>query len=357
MFSTYHMTNPVVFYNKEDQWEIPAIDIDGNPQLMQPYYTIMRLPGEDARRVHPDAAVHAGAQGQPGRVDGRAIRSRAIRAARGVRVSATDDRVRAAPDHRAHQSGPGDLAADHAVEPAGLAGDSGHAARHSGRRSAAVRAAAVPAGVRRQNSGAEPRHRRLQGSDRDGADARRRARAHLRRRRWRPRARGGLPSASSTSAAPAPAASSRRPAQRRRAPMPCWWNARASTTSARCRRSATATGRSTARRSSCWARRFEGCRNDAARQEAPPPSSGRTGSSARASISCRRTAVRPIARPAIRRRKRSSGSRARTSSDGRSPPRAPPARSTSASTARSPARCSRIACSQTARPCRSTATS
>ena len=46
MFSTYHMTNPVVFYNKEDQWEIPAIDIDGNPQLMQPYYTIMRLPGE-----------------------------------------------------------------------------------------------------------------------------------------------------------------------------------------------------------------------------------------------------------------------------------------------------------------------
>ena len=37
MFSTYHMTNPVVFYNKEDQWEIPAIDIDGNPQLMQPY--------------------------------------------------------------------------------------------------------------------------------------------------------------------------------------------------------------------------------------------------------------------------------------------------------------------------------
>jgi uncharacterized membrane protein (UPF0182 family) len=46
MFSTYHMTNPVVFYNKEDQWQIPAVDIDGNPQMMQPYYTIMRLPGE-----------------------------------------------------------------------------------------------------------------------------------------------------------------------------------------------------------------------------------------------------------------------------------------------------------------------
>ena len=25
MFSTYHMNNPAVFYNKEDQWEVPAI--------------------------------------------------------------------------------------------------------------------------------------------------------------------------------------------------------------------------------------------------------------------------------------------------------------------------------------------
>ncbi|MSO56105.1 MAG: UPF0182 family protein [Acidobacteria bacterium] len=46
MYSTYHMTNPVMFYNKEDQWEIPAIDTDGNPRAMQPYYTVMRIPGE-----------------------------------------------------------------------------------------------------------------------------------------------------------------------------------------------------------------------------------------------------------------------------------------------------------------------
>tara|TARA_B110000263_G_scaffold223562_1_gene213384 strand:- start:87 stop:2801 length:2715 start_codon:yes stop_codon:yes gene_type:complete len=42
IYSTYHMTNPEVFYNREDQWEVPVID---NEQ-MQPYYTIMRLPGE-----------------------------------------------------------------------------------------------------------------------------------------------------------------------------------------------------------------------------------------------------------------------------------------------------------------------
>jgi uncharacterized membrane protein (UPF0182 family) len=46
VFSTYHMTNPGVFYNKEDQWEVPAIEREGNPVPMQPYYTIMKLPGE-----------------------------------------------------------------------------------------------------------------------------------------------------------------------------------------------------------------------------------------------------------------------------------------------------------------------
>jgi len=46
MYSTYHMENPAVFYNKEDQWEIPSIGSGNQPQRMEPYYTIMRLPGE-----------------------------------------------------------------------------------------------------------------------------------------------------------------------------------------------------------------------------------------------------------------------------------------------------------------------
>ncbi len=43
IYATYHMNRPQVFYNKEDQWEIPEID----GQIMQPYYTIMKLPGQD----------------------------------------------------------------------------------------------------------------------------------------------------------------------------------------------------------------------------------------------------------------------------------------------------------------------
>jgi uncharacterized membrane protein (UPF0182 family) len=46
MYATYHMTNPVVFYNKEDQWQRPVLETGQNPQPMQPYYTMMTLPGE-----------------------------------------------------------------------------------------------------------------------------------------------------------------------------------------------------------------------------------------------------------------------------------------------------------------------
>ncbi len=43
MFASYHMTEPKVFYNKEDLWEIPSY----SDKPMQPYNTIMKLPGED----------------------------------------------------------------------------------------------------------------------------------------------------------------------------------------------------------------------------------------------------------------------------------------------------------------------
>jgi hypothetical protein len=46
MFATFHMLNPAVFYNREDQWEIPAFEVEGRPERMEPYYTIMKLPGE-----------------------------------------------------------------------------------------------------------------------------------------------------------------------------------------------------------------------------------------------------------------------------------------------------------------------
>jgi uncharacterized membrane protein (UPF0182 family) len=46
MFATYHMQDPQVFYNKEDLWTIPRRAEQGQEREMEPYYTIMRLPGE-----------------------------------------------------------------------------------------------------------------------------------------------------------------------------------------------------------------------------------------------------------------------------------------------------------------------
>ena len=43
IYATYHMKSPQVFYNKEDQWEIPQID----GKVMRPYYTIMKLPSKE----------------------------------------------------------------------------------------------------------------------------------------------------------------------------------------------------------------------------------------------------------------------------------------------------------------------
>ena len=47
VYATFHMTDPLVFYNKEDQWQVPVLDSDRTGTPLQPYYTIMRLPGEE----------------------------------------------------------------------------------------------------------------------------------------------------------------------------------------------------------------------------------------------------------------------------------------------------------------------
>lgn len=45
---TYHMTDPQVYYNREDQWQIPQEIYGGEEQPIESYYLIMRLPTEDS---------------------------------------------------------------------------------------------------------------------------------------------------------------------------------------------------------------------------------------------------------------------------------------------------------------------
>ena len=47
VYRTYHMTDPQVFYNREDVWAIPEESTGpGSTATLQPYYVLMRLPGE-----------------------------------------------------------------------------------------------------------------------------------------------------------------------------------------------------------------------------------------------------------------------------------------------------------------------
>jgi uncharacterized protein len=46
MYATYHMQDPRVFYNKEDLWSGPRVAEGGRERELDPYYTIMRIPGE-----------------------------------------------------------------------------------------------------------------------------------------------------------------------------------------------------------------------------------------------------------------------------------------------------------------------
>jgi uncharacterized protein len=41
---TYHMTDPQVFYNREDQWQVPTEVYGDKPKLVEPYYLITSLP-------------------------------------------------------------------------------------------------------------------------------------------------------------------------------------------------------------------------------------------------------------------------------------------------------------------------
>jgi uncharacterized membrane protein (UPF0182 family) len=46
IYSTYHMTDYRVFYNKEDQWKIASEVYINTPRPVEPYYVIIQLPGE-----------------------------------------------------------------------------------------------------------------------------------------------------------------------------------------------------------------------------------------------------------------------------------------------------------------------
>lgn len=46
LYRTYHMQDVNTFYNKEDLWQVPNETFAGNTQPVEPYYVVLKLPGE-----------------------------------------------------------------------------------------------------------------------------------------------------------------------------------------------------------------------------------------------------------------------------------------------------------------------
>lgn len=49
MLRDYHMSNPTVFYNREDRWELAQVTQEGKSKPQEAYYSIIRLPGEKSQ--------------------------------------------------------------------------------------------------------------------------------------------------------------------------------------------------------------------------------------------------------------------------------------------------------------------
>ena len=102
----YHMQDPQVFYNKEDLWAVPRRRPRRRDREMDPYYTIMRLPGEKREEFILLMPFTPAPPGQHDRVAGGALGPAGLRPAGASRVPQAEARLRAAPDRGADRPGP-----------------------------------------------------------------------------------------------------------------------------------------------------------------------------------------------------------------------------------------------------------
>ena len=74
MYREYHMQDVQVFYNQEDLWEIPNEIYSDRAQPMEPYYIIVKLPGEQREEFLLLVPLYPGQKGQHDRLVGRPMR-------------------------------------------------------------------------------------------------------------------------------------------------------------------------------------------------------------------------------------------------------------------------------------------
>ena len=178
IYRTYHMTDVNVFYNKEDQWQIPG---ERKGQTMAALLRAAASAGGDRRALLPHAALHAAQQGQHERLDRGIERPDQLRRAHRLQLPQRARHPRPRAGLGPHQPGLRDLAAALALEPAREQGALRQHARDSDQGVDRLHPAAVPAGRGDRDSRAHARHRRLRRQGRHGEGPGVRAAQGLRR--------------------------------------------------------------------------------------------------------------------------------------------------------------------------------
>ena len=181
-YATYHMTEPHVFYNSEDLWQNPRAKEGDRQVAVEPYYVLIRMPGEAAAGVPAADANDPRQARQHDRLARGAFGPAPLRPARRLHAAQGPAGPGTSPDRRDDRPGHHDLAPAHALGPAWLAGDPRSPAGDPDRQVVPLRRARVSARAGLRDPAAAADHRQRRRAGRHGADAARRARGPLRAR-------------------------------------------------------------------------------------------------------------------------------------------------------------------------------
>ena len=171
-FNTYHMTVPQVFYNREDVWAPPKEKFGGEAIQMEPYYVLMKLPGED--RLQFLLMTPVTPRNRDNMIAWIAARSDFPGYGEMIVYKLSKDQPHpwAAPDRSDDRSGHDDRAPAHTMGPTRFSRDPWQSSRHPDRPVLSLRRTGVSASRRDEHSAAQAGHRQRRQPPSDGIDAR-----------------------------------------------------------------------------------------------------------------------------------------------------------------------------------------
>ena len=113
VYGTYHVKDPLTFFNKSDRWTVPAKQTNQQSLESEAYYVVMRMPGEPKAEFLLLQPMIAGEPAEHDRVGGRAQRRPELRRRARLRLPHRHDDLRAGPDRGTDRPGPLDQRPDH----------------------------------------------------------------------------------------------------------------------------------------------------------------------------------------------------------------------------------------------------